>query len=99
MVISSVFIFLIFIIVAANQLIPYNYSGSTVLLVYGLVNLYVYYLQYMFTITKEEAEKLEKNDFAGEDGHEVLTVGSIDVVDVDLKNCGNSKYEYAGVKL
>lgn len=53
MVISSVFIFIIFIVVAANQLIPYNYSGSSVLLVYGLVNIYVYYLQYMFTITRE----------------------------------------------
>ncbi len=53
MVISSVFVFIIFIVVAANQLIPYNYNGSSVLLVYGLVNIYVYYLQYMFTITRE----------------------------------------------
>jgi len=69
MVISSVFIFLIFVVVAANQLIPYNYSGSAILLVYGLVNLYVYYLQYMFTITKEEAQKLEHGGYAGEEAH------------------------------
>jgi hypothetical protein len=65
MVISSAFIFFIFIIVAGNQLIPYNYSGSAILLVYGLVNLYVYYLQYMFTITREEAEKLRNKESEG----------------------------------
>jgi len=63
MVISSVFIFIIFIVVAANQLLPYNYNGSSVLLVYGLVNIYVYYLQYMFRITREEADKLDDTVF------------------------------------
>ena len=93
MVISSLFIFVIFIVIAANQLIPYNYNGFSVLLIYGLVNIYVYYLQYMFTITREEAEKLDGSIFSGQQQHEVLTVGSIDVVDVDLNKYGRD-YDY-----
>jgi hypothetical protein len=52
---SSVFIFAVFIMLISNSLILFNYSGSVVLIVYGLINVYVYYLQYMYTITREEA--------------------------------------------
>lgn len=58
MAFSSAFIFGVFIIVVSNSLILYNYSGSGIMVVYGLINIYVYYLQYMFTITREEVEKL-----------------------------------------
>lgn len=58
MVFSSIFIFALFVLVASNSLVLYNYSGAAILLVYGLTNTYIYYLQYMFTITREEAAKL-----------------------------------------
>ena len=85
MVISSGFILLIFIAVASNQLIPYNYTGSTILLVYGLVNVYVYYLQYMFTITKEEAKKLGKDRIESED-ERLTALESINVIDINIKD-------------
>ena len=76
---------MIFIVVASNQLIPYNYTGSTILLVYGLVNVYVYYLQYMFTITKEEAKKLGKDRIESED-ERLTALESINVIDINIKD-------------
>ena len=70
---------------ASNQLIPYNYTGSTILLVYGLVNVYVYYLQYMFTITKEEAKKLGKDRIESED-ERLTALESINVIDINIKD-------------
>ena len=76
---------MIFIVVASNQLIPYNYTGSTILLVYGLVNVYVYYLQYMFTITKEEAKKLGKDRIESED-ERLTALESINLIDINIKD-------------
>ena len=56
---SSAFILAVFIILVSNALVPYNYSGSTILVVYSLINVYIYYLQYMYTITRDELERLE----------------------------------------
>jgi hypothetical protein len=58
MAFSSAFIFGIFIIIVSNSLVLFSYSGSSILIVYGLVNIYVYYIQYMFTITRDEVDKL-----------------------------------------
>lgn len=58
MVFSCMFILALFIIIATNSLILFNYKGSSILLVYGLINIYVYYLQYMYSITGEELLKL-----------------------------------------
>jgi phosphatidylglycerophosphate synthase len=60
MVFSIIFIIAMFIIVASNSLVPYGYQGSAIFLVYAFVNLYIYYIQYMFTITKEESIKYEQ---------------------------------------
>lgn len=54
MIFSIIFIIALFIMVAANSFVPYHYEGSAIFLVYGFVNVYIYYIQYMFTITKEE---------------------------------------------
>lgn len=53
---------------------------------YSLINIYIYYLQYMFTITKEEAEKLSHPDqeLEMQNNYDVITVGTIDLVDVNL---------------
>lgn len=53
MILSAFFIFAIFVIVVSNSLILYNYSGEKIFFTYSLINVYVYYLQYMFTITRE----------------------------------------------
>lgn len=83
---SCAFILAIFIIVVSNALAPYNYNGSGILVVYSMVNIYVYYLQYMFTVTREETERIVHPPEAPEqqDQYDVLTVGTIDLVDVNL---------------
>lgn len=82
---SSVFIFAVFIIVISNSLILFNYSGSVILLVYALINVYIYYLQYMFTITREEVDKLADPEARMPDNnYDMITVGTIDIVDVNL---------------
>ena len=58
MMFSCIFIFTILVIILSNSLMPYNYSGSAIIVVYGFVNIYVYYLQMMYTITEEEVEKI-----------------------------------------
>jgi hypothetical protein len=35
-----------------NALGAYHYDGTTVIFLYGLMNLYTWYLQYMYTATK-----------------------------------------------
>lgn len=85
MAFSSVFIFAVFIIVISNSLILFNYSGSVVLLVYALINVYIYYLQYMFTITREEVNKLvNPASIIPDNNYDMITVGTIDIVDVNL---------------
>jgi len=88
MVFSIVFIVAIFIIVASNTLVPYHYEGSAIFLVYSFVNLYVYYIQYMFTTTREESERMEiiMMDGGVESRHDVLSVGTVDIVDVELED-------------
>lgn len=54
MTISTIFIITIFVSVASNKLTPYNYQGSSIIIVYGLINTYFYYLQYMFTVTLDQ---------------------------------------------
>jgi len=49
-----------------------------IMLVYGLVNLYVYFLQYMFTITRNEAELLGKDVLSNQDSRHTLSEGAID---------------------
>jgi hypothetical protein len=65
------------------------------------VNIYVYYLQYMYSITREESFKLEGGDgkdgnwgnggVPEEDNYDVLTVGTIDIVDVNLDSPGKNR--------
>jgi hypothetical protein len=58
-VFSSIFIIVIFIISVSNAFIPYSYEGSAIFFAYSFVNIYVYYIQYMFTITTDEAVNME----------------------------------------
>lgn len=91
-VFSSIFIVIIFIIACSNAFIPYNYEGPVIFLTYAFVNMYIYYLQYMFSITREEAEKMDKIRENGgiEAVHDMVTIGSIDIVDVDLEDGVNN---------
>ena len=86
LVFSSVFIIALFIIIASNAFVPFYYSGSAIFVVYAFINVYVYYIQYMFTITKSEAAKMEEIERNGgvEEHHDVLSVGTMDLVDVNL---------------
>lgn len=52
MVFSSIFIFAVFVMAVTNSFILFNYSGPVILAVYGLINIYIYYLQYMFSVTR-----------------------------------------------
>lgn len=51
-VFSSIFIVVIFIIACSNAFIPFNYEGPVIFLTYAFVNIYIYYLQYMYTVTR-----------------------------------------------
>jgi hypothetical protein len=93
MVFSSVFIFAVFLIITSNALMPLNYSGSSIVLVYGLVNVYVYYLQIMYTITEEEVGKLQGEGGLGGMEYDMITTGTIDVVEVNLEE-GNENEKY-----
>lgn len=81
MVFSSVFILAVFIVVVSNSLILYNYSAPAILIVYTLINIYLYYLQYMYTITPEELQKLSDPQH---NHYDVITVATIELVDVNL---------------
>lgn len=84
MVFSSVFIIAVFIIIISNSLILYNYSAPAILIIFTLVNIYVYYLQYMYTITREELDKINNPSPEVEHNYDVITVGTIELVDVNL---------------
>ena len=84
MVFSGVFIFAVFIIIVSNSLILYNYSAPVILIIFTLINIYVYYLQYMYTITREELDKIENPPPEVEHNYDVITVGTIELVDVNL---------------
>ena len=73
---SSVFIFAVFVIVVSNSLVLFNYEGSQIFLVYSLINLYVYYIQYMFSITSDELAKLSMPEEQA-NNYDNLTVGTI----------------------
>ena len=85
MVFSCVFILVLFILLVSNSLTLFNYSGSAIMVSYGFINTYVYYLQYMYAITGEELEKIESGDVEMPHSNiDMVTVGTIDIVDVDL---------------
>jgi hypothetical protein len=44
---------MIIFIFTDNALGSYDYNGTTVIFLYGLMNLYTWYLQYMYSPTKE----------------------------------------------
>jgi hypothetical protein len=100
MAFSSAFIIGVFIIVVSNALAPYNYSGSSVLVVYALVNVYVYYLQYMFTVTREEAARLKHPEPLPDrqDNYDIITVGTIDLVDVNLDDDDDEEFNDTNAK-
>jgi len=93
MVFSCIFILSLFIIIASNSLVLFNYKGPSILLVYGLINIYVYYLQYMYSITREESLKLVNTDggMLEEENYDALTIGTIDIVDVNLDSPEKTK--------
>ncbi len=43
-----------------NALGAYRYDGTTVIFLYGLMNFYTWYLQYMYSPTKETADELNE---------------------------------------
>jgi hypothetical protein len=46
---SLVFMLLMLVIIVTNGISIYNFDGSGILYLYVLMNIYVYYLQYMYT--------------------------------------------------
>jgi len=46
---SLVFMLLMFVVIVTNGISIYNFDASNILFLYVLMNIYVYYLQYMYT--------------------------------------------------
>lgn len=81
---SLFFILAMALLLYTDSFTIFNYSGQRIFLVYTFFNFYVFYLQYMYTITREENYILKQgNDENG--GNEGITVGSIDMVDINLQ--------------
>jgi membrane protein YdbS with pleckstrin-like domain len=60
---SLVFLLAVIIIISSNALAIFNYKPSSILLVYTFVNTYIIYLQYMYSITREELDKINQGTF------------------------------------
>jgi hypothetical protein len=59
LIFSCFFMILLIIMFFVNGLGVYEYVGDQILIMFTLLNMYTIYMQYMYTITKVEVEKLE----------------------------------------
>jgi hypothetical protein len=71
-----------------NALGSYNYEGTSFIFLYGLMNLYVWYLQFMYSRAGEEAEK---NRMIG--GEEMMSVGTMDFNDLNIDLDENEEWK------
>lgn len=79
LIFSVFFIFTIGLFLVSNSFSIFNYSGQKIILVFTLINTYVIYLQYMYTLTRGENKRL-----GAEPGDEQITVGTMDIADINL---------------
>lgn len=57
---SFLYIVVILVMLIIEGFSVYEYTGNRILILFGFMNMYTIYLQYMFSISSQEATKLDK---------------------------------------
>ena len=89
---SIFFLFLTIVMFFVNGFSINDMAGNRILLLFTLMNMYTFYLQYMYSITGEERDKVEKGEIYGDanrqGGFGLLENGSdgADCVDLEFKD-------------
>jgi hypothetical protein len=62
---SFLFIVIIFVMLIIDGFSVYEYTGNRILILFGFMNMYTIFLQYMFSINTKEASKLDRQRIMG----------------------------------
>ena len=80
---SLFFLFTTLVIFVMNGFRIHSYHGNRILLLYTEMNMYTFYMQYMYSVTSEELAKIKSGEFQETDRvKEVLSAK--DFVDLDF---------------
>ena len=74
-----------------------SYHGNRILLIYTQMNMYTFYMCYMYTVTEEDMQRIERGHFLEEDGgrQKMNMLGSgNDFVDVNLDDYQNMQEDF-----
>lgn len=72
---SFIYIILIIFMLIVSGFGVYEYAGNRILILYTFMNMYTYYLQYMYTVTRDQANNLDRNRIMGDNmGNQVETI-------------------------
>ncbi len=73
-----------------NAFGSYSYDGTTFIFLYGLMNLYVWYLQYMYTPALEDASRRAINC------DDMMSIGTVDFNDLNINLDEHERFNYFG---
>mgnify|MGYP001057630229 CR=1 FL=1 len=62
---SSIYILVIVVMLIIEGFSVYEYTGNRILILFGFMNMYTIYLQYMYSINNQEALKLDRERLTG----------------------------------
>lgn len=62
---SFIYIVVILVMLAIEGFSVYEYTGNRILILFGFMNMYTIYLQYMYSINNQEAIKLDRERLVG----------------------------------
>ena len=65
LVFSFIFFLVIIIMLIINGFSVYEYTGNRILILFGFMNMYTVYLQYMYSINGAEVKRLEREKIIG----------------------------------
>ena len=62
---SFIYIVVIMVMLIIEGFSVYEYTGNRILILFGFMNMYTIYLQYMYSINNQEAAKLDRERLVG----------------------------------
>jgi hypothetical protein len=62
---SFIFFIVIIVMLVIDGFSVYEYTGNRILILFGFMNMYTIYMQYMYSINGAEADRLEKEKIIG----------------------------------
>ena len=62
---SFIYIVVIVVMLIIEGFSVYEYTGNRILILFGFMNMYTIYLQYMYSINNQEAAKLDRERLTG----------------------------------